>query len=114
MKLSMEDILLINAFEKVSQVTPKDCIVKDNTISYLVKEKDMGKAIGKNAINVKQLEKALNKRIEIIGFYEKPEDVLSKTFQIKINEAKTKNKKLLLNVNAIDRKKFLLIAEDLE
>jgi NusA-like KH domain protein len=108
MKFSMEDILLINAFEKISNVSAKDCIIQNNIISYFVKEKEIGKAIGKKASNVKLLEKKLNKRIEIIGYYEKPEDVLAKTFNIKINEVKKKNKRLIISVNADDKKKVFI------
>ncbi|MDD3084014.1 MAG: NusA-like transcription termination signal-binding factor [Candidatus ainarchaeum sp.] len=108
MKFSMEDILLINAFEKISRVSAKDCIVKGNIISFLVKGKEVGKAIGKKAMNVKELEKKLKKKIEIIGYYEKPEEVLSKTFDVKINEVKRKSKKLLLNLDLENKKKVFI------
>lgn len=104
----MEDILLINAFEKISRVSAKDCIVKGNIISFLVKGKEVGKAIGKKAMNVKELEKKLKKKIEIIGYYEKPEEVLSKTFDVKINEVKRKSKKLLLNLDLENKKKVFI------
>jgi len=108
MKFSMEDILLINAFEKISKVSAKDCIVRNNIISFFVKEREMGKAIGKKAENVKNLEHKLNKKIEIIGYYNNPEDVLSKTFNVKINEVKKKNDKLLLSIDADNKKKIFM------
>ena len=105
MKLSMDEILLINALEKISRVSPKDCITKGNVITYLVKEKEIGKAIGKKAVNVKELENKLNKKIEIIGYYKEPQEVLSKTFDVEIEEVVNKDKKLLLKLDAINKKK---------
>ncbi len=99
---------MINAFEKISKVSAKDCIVRNNIISFFVKEREMGKAIGKKAENVKNLEHKLNKKIEIIGYYNNPEDVLSKTFNVKINEVKKKNDKLLLSIDADNKKKIFM------
>jgi NusA-like KH domain protein len=108
MKFSMDDILLINALEKISRVTVKDCITRNNMIYFFVKGKEIGKAIGKNAVNVKELEKKLKKKIEIIGYYEKPEEVLSKTFNVEIKEIRKKNKKLLLGLDIENKKKVFL------
>lgn len=104
----MEDILLMNAFEKISKVSAKDCIVNGDIISFLVNEKEIGKAIGKEAVNVKELKKKLKKRIEIIGYYKKAEDVLSKTFDVKINQVKKKNNKLILGLDLENKKKVFM------
>ena len=90
---------------KVSGVNAKDCIVQGDIISYMIRDKEVGKAIGKSAVNVKELEKKLKKKIEIIGFYEKPEDVLCKTFDVKIGEVKKKKNKLILTLDIINKKK---------
>lgn len=107
MKISMDEILLRQALEKVSKVSPKDCIITNGVISFLVNEKEVGKAIGKKAINVKELEKKLKKRIEIIGFYKKPEDIIRNTFKVDLKEINKKGKKLIINLDQTNKKKIM-------
>ncbi len=78
MIIGQEEIQLMNALASVSGVNAKDCFVKDNIISFLVKGSDIGRAIGKNASNVKNLSAKLRKRVEIFEYCEKPEDFLHK------------------------------------
>ncbi len=66
MKIDGEQLRMINALESVSGVGAKDCIIDEKIISFLVPKKDVGKAIGKNAENVKKLNNALGKNIEIL------------------------------------------------
>jgi NusA-like KH domain protein len=106
MKFGMEEILLINAFEKISKVNVKDCILNQGTITYLVNGDDLGKAIGKKASNVKELEKRLKKKIEIIGLFKDPVQTVQKTFDIKIEENKIKNKNLIIKLDALNKKKL--------
>ena len=105
MKLAMEDILLINALETVSRVSAKDCIIRGDIISFLVNEKEIGKAIGKKAENMKELEKKLKKRIEIVGFYEEPQNMVKNTFDVEIISTSKKNGKLILGLDNTSKKK---------
>ncbi len=106
MKLSLEEIRLMNALEEVADVSVKDCLITGNLVSFLVREQEVGKAIGKKASNVKLLESKLKKRIEIIGFSENPEKMIEKTFEVKINEVQKKKGKLLVSLDAIEKKKI--------
>ena len=101
----MEDILLIKALENISKVNVKDCIARGDVITYLVKGQEVGRAIGKKAVNVKELESKLKKKIEIIGFYKEPADVLIKTFEVKIEEKEIKNKQLIVKLDRLNKKK---------
>jgi transcription antitermination factor NusA-like protein len=101
----MEDILLIKALENISKVNVKDCIARGDVITYLVKGQEVGRAIGKKAVNVKELESKLKKKIEIIGFYKEPADVLIKTFEVKIEEKEIKNKQLIVKLDMLNKKK---------
>ncbi|MFA5763806.1 MAG: hypothetical protein WC915_03250 [archaeon] len=105
MKISMEDIMLITALENISKVNVKDCIAKGDVITYLVRGQEVGRAIGKKAVNVKLLENKLKKKIEIVGFYKEPADVLIKTFDVKIEEKQIKDKKLIIKLDALNKKK---------
>lgn len=68
MKISMDDIHYLNALANISGVNAKDCIVSDNVVSYLVKGSEIGKAIGKDALNVKTLSGRMKKKIEILEY----------------------------------------------
>jgi N utilization substance protein A len=103
----MDKILLMNALEKVSRVDAKDCIKTNNVISYLVDEKKVGKAIGKKASNIKKLENSAKQRVEIIGFYKNPQDLVKNTFKVEIKDAKKKGKNLIIEVDADNKKKIL-------
>jgi NusA-like KH domain protein len=103
----MEEILFMNALEKISRVSPKDCIVENNTITYFVNGKELGKAIGKQAKNIKELEKKLKKKIEIIGKYDEIEKIIENTFDVKVEEKTKKKGRIILKVNPTDKKKVL-------
>jgi len=106
MKLTQDDLLLMSALEKISGVTPKDCIVNNNSIAYLVKEHDVGRAIGKNAQSVKELEKRLGKKIEIYGYGEKPEEMIAKALKVKFASATTKGGKIFIMLDGMEKKKL--------
>ena len=105
MKLNMDDILLMNAMSKVSGVDAKDCMENDGMISYLVKGSEVGKAIGKGALNVKKLEESLKKRVEILGYYEKPEHMVTKAFDVEAEEVNKKKGKLIIKMDGLNKRK---------
>lgn len=107
MKLTMDDILLMNALTQVSGVSAKDCLVSGNLVSFLVNEKEVGKAIGRKAVNVKELEQKLNKKIEIVAYSEKPENVVESTFEVKVSSAKVTNGKLVVFMDSLGKRKVL-------
>lgn len=55
-------------FENVTHASVKDCFLMDNTFLVIVKENDMGKAIGKGGMNIRNLETKFNKKIKIVEF----------------------------------------------
>jgi N utilization substance protein A len=105
MKISMDDILLRAAMEKITGVSPKDCIVEGDLVSFLVPEQLMGKAIGKQAVNVKKLQETLKKRIELVPLYSKPEDVFSQSLEINYTAVKTNGNKLVITLDSANKSK---------
>jgi N utilization substance protein A len=105
MKLSMDDILLMNALEKVTGVAPKDCLIEGQLVSYFVPEKDVGKAIGKGAINIKNLEQKLNKRVEIVAYYSKPEDVFANALEVNYTSSKVNGERLIVSIDGASKAK---------
>ena len=60
---------LMNLFEQITKSDLKDCFYDDNgLLTFIVQEGEAGKAIGKKAVNVKNLEKMLNRKIKIVEF----------------------------------------------
>lgn len=103
----MENIMFMQALERISGVSAKDCLVNGNLISFLVKEEEMGKAIGKGATNVKELEMRLKRKVELVGFYQKPEDTIASAFEVKIESVKNTPEMLILNLSADEKRKIL-------
>ncbi len=112
MKISNEEILYINALSNASNVTAKDCLIEEGVISFLVNEKELGKAIGKNALVVKNLSFKLKKNIEIFGYFKEVKEFIKKAFHnvkidgidIKENEG---SKEIILSVDFENKRKIL-------
>ena len=59
----------MSVFEGVTRAGLKDCFVDNNgLLVFVVNLTQISKAIGKNAQNVKRLEKMLNRKIKIVEF----------------------------------------------
>ena len=105
MKLSMNEIMLMNALNQVTGVMPKDCLVEETLVSFFVPEQLMGKAIGKAAINVKELQNKLNKKIEFVPYFEKAEDVFANAMEVNFLSAKTTQGKVVINLDSASKAK---------
>ncbi len=66
-KYDSESMRLIGLFESVTGAKVKDCI-KNKKLIFVIEENDMGKAIGKNGINIKKMENKLKKKIKLVEF----------------------------------------------
>jgi len=77
-KLTGDEMRFMFLFESVTNVPVKDCIIDDklNRIIFIVEPGFVGKAIGRNGINIKRLRKILGKQIEVIEYANEPEKML--------------------------------------
>ncbi|RLE48164.1 NusA-like transcription termination signal-binding factor, partial [Candidatus Woesearchaeota archaeon] len=66
----IKSMQFMTIFEKITRVTPKDCIIQDNQIIFIVDMKDVGTAVGQRGANAKKLEQKLKKKIKIAGYSE--------------------------------------------
>lgn len=112
MRLGKDEILLMNALSNVSGVSARDCLIGENIVSFVVKEKDMGGAIGKKGETVKKLQQLLKKNIEIVPYTEEPEKFPTIAFEgVKFSEIKIQEndgkKTLLLKVDSENKRKLL-------
>lgn len=75
-KLDPEIMGLTAIFERETQVAAKDCFRDEETVYYVVGEGELGRAIGKGGIHVKNVQEALSKRIKLIEYHENVEEFI--------------------------------------
>jgi len=77
-RLFNDELRYLSLFESITGAQAKDCIIDNekSRILFVVKEGQMGLAIGKNGSNVKRLSRLLGKNVEVIEHAEKPEDLI--------------------------------------
>jgi N utilization substance protein A len=67
-KYDLQFIKIINLFENITHAQVKDCLYFKDILLFIVKEGDMGKALGKQKSNALRLERMFNKKIKIVEF----------------------------------------------
>lgn len=65
----MDTMKFISLCESMTGASVKDCIVSDNLVIFIIKEGELGKAIGKKGFNVKRLEHSLKKKVKMVEFH---------------------------------------------
>ena len=67
-KFSANEIRFIALFENMTGAMVKDCIIDDEhgKVTFVVKNGDMGLAIGKGGSSVSKVQRAVDKGIEIV------------------------------------------------
>lgn len=76
-KLETETIRTIAAFEKVTRVHAKDCLIAENSVYFLVNKDKIGMAVGKGGIVIKEMRRILGKPVRVFGYSENPEDMIN-------------------------------------
>jgi len=77
-KFTNKEMKHIALFESITGATVRDCIIDDdfNRVLFIIKEGDVGIAIGKRGKNISLLEKMTGKKHEVIEFSEDPAQFL--------------------------------------
>ena len=117
-KMTEEEMKYIAFFESLTGVTVMDCIVdRDrNRLIFLVKKGYVGKAVGKNGVNIKRLNKLIGKSIEVVEYSEDPKELIKNSLfpaniqSIKIS--KSMNGKKIAYVSVPPKEKGLAIGKD--
>lgn len=68
----MTAMKFMSLFESITRAKLKDCIVRENMILFIVHPGEIGKAVGSKGVNVRKLERALNKKVKIVEFSPEP------------------------------------------
>lgn len=106
MRLTSNEIFYLNALNSVSGANARDCVVVGNSIAFLVRKGEIGRAIGKKAESAKALGKRLGLNVEILEYAKDASEFIKKALHnIKIDEVKI-----------VDRngKQFALLVADSE
>ena len=73
-KFTAEEMRYIALFESITGATVRDCIIdeENNRIIFVVKEGQIGMAIGRRGKNIRLLERMTGKKHEIIEYSDDP------------------------------------------
>ncbi len=73
-KLTSEELGLMSLFQSVSGAGVRDCVIdeKNGRVIYVVNQGEMGRAIGKNGIVVKTLQRLVGKPVEVVEYSDDP------------------------------------------
>ena len=129
-KFNAKEIRYIALFESMTGAMVKDCIIDDelSKVTFVVKNGDMGLAIGKGGSTVTKVKRAVDKGVEIIEYNEDPAQfirnilspaelksikVLQKEGQDKIAivNADSSNKRIAIGKNGVNIERAKLLAK---
>jgi N utilization substance protein A len=73
----------IEELRALTKVTAIDCLIDDrfDRIIYVIKQGDMGLAIGKSGDNIKKMSQIFGKRVEMVEFSEEPDQFIANMFK---------------------------------
>ncbi len=79
-ELTEDDLKIFSSFERFTGVMPSDYVSSDSTLVFFVDGKELGKAIGKSAKNIKKLSSYFKKRIVIVADSDDPLQLIKNYF----------------------------------
>jgi len=110
-KFTSQEMRYIALFESITGATAKDCIVDNdlNRIIFIVKEGNIGMAIGRKGKNIHLLERMTGKKHEVIEHSENPAQFIknalkpAKVDEIRISERPDGKTIAVVSVNPKDK-----------
>jgi len=114
-RLTADSIQYIALFENMTRAKILDCIPEEERLVYVVKQGDMGLAIGKNGENINRVKKTLDKPIELVEYSEDPATFLKNAFgPVSLSSVNiiNKNGKRLAYVEVPNKEKGLAIGRN--
>jgi N utilization substance protein A len=114
-RLTAESIQYIALFENMTRAKILDCIPEEERLVYVVKQGDMGLAIGRNGENINRVKKAIDKPIELVEYSDDPATFLKNAFgPVSVNSVNiiNKNGKRLAYVEVPNKEKGLAIGRN--
>ena len=117
-KLTPDEFSYLSLFQTITTAVSRDCIIdeKMDRVIFVVHRGQMGMAIGKGGSNIKQLQNAIAKKIELVEYSENPINFIKNVFNsdmiqdVKINERMDGTKNAIVVVDM--KKKGLIVGKD--
>ena len=112
MRLTSDEIFYLNELNSASGANARDCVIEGNVITFLIRKRELGKAIGKDAEAVKKLRLKLKLNVELLEYAEEEKEFIKKAlYDVKIKEIKfiERNGKKIANISleSGERRKIL-------
>jgi len=116
-KLTTDGIRYIALFERLTGAVARDCIVDEDNdrIIFVVKNGDMGLAIGKNGNNINRVKKSIGKHIEIVEHSDDLNEFVANALQpvaVKKVQIVSKDCKRMVYVEVMSKDKGLAIGKN--
>jgi N utilization substance protein A len=85
-KLTSEELELMQIFQQVSGATARDCIIdtKMDRIIFVVSKGEMGLAIGRAGQSVKNIQGAMGKPVELVEYSDDPKEFIKNSLDPKL------------------------------
>lgn len=104
MRLDTQDIRNIGYFESVTGACVLDSISEGNSIAFLVKKRDMGRALGKSGSTVNKIRKALGKQVFIFEDNDDPDEFVKGLYKPQIaKNIEIKDDEVVVHLSKSDR-----------
>lgn len=105
----------MSLFEVAVNTYPKDCIVFDDVVYFIVAEGDLKKVLENHGENIRKLKRLLNKNIIVVEHSNDTKKFIKNMFgkiNIKRIDVEEKNSKILVKIYIDPRDKPLAIGKD--
>ncbi|VVC01974.1 KH domain protein [uncultured archaeon] len=79
-ELSHDDIKCIAAFESATGAAVKDCLITEDAVAFIVKQGDLGKAIGKKGSNITRVRQMFARQVMVFEDNEDMEQFIRNLF----------------------------------
>ena len=107
-KLDSDAINLIRIFEAKTGAVVKDCIINGNDVTFIVKEGDMGLAIGKGGSVVNRLKKEFDKEIHIYEHSDDPSKfIINVLFPVKVDKVEISGREARVFIDRLQKKRAI-------
>lgn len=117
-KLTPEEFSYLSLFQTITTAVSRDCIIDDkmDRVIFVVHKGQMGMAIGKGGTNIKQLQNAITKKIELVEYSDNPINFIKNIFNsnmvqdVRISERESGIKNAIVVVDM--KKKGIVVGKD--
>jgi N utilization substance protein A len=107
-KLGIDEMDFISMFESKTGASVKDCIVNGRDITFIVKEGDVGLAIGKKGAIINRVKKELDREIHV---YEHSNDiqkfVINLLYPVRVEKVEVEDDEIKVYINPLEKKRAI-------